>query len=224
MDIALFLQDLWALISAALTLNANALTAMIAQPNAGRLAFVLAVLAGISRLLGDSVALFINRVTPRRFVLALLGGGLLFAAELALWAVSIWLIAAVFPGAAPSLASTFLVVAAASAPWLFGFLVFAPYLGELVRWVLRIWNWLIVLILLETAIGLTLVAAFVAATAAWLALRALGILFARRLEPIRNWFWVRISGTPFELTFDQQADELARRLRQTAGGTLLAGK
>lgn len=216
MNLAQFLQDLWALILAALTLNTNALTAILSQPNAGWLALCVAVLAGISKLAGDSIALFVNRVTPRRFLLSLAAGGLMFALELALWAISIWSIATIFFQTDQALRKTWLVVAVASAPWIFGVLVFIPYLGALLRWILRIWSWLLALVLLRDIFGFTLIAAFVTATVGWLVLRALGILFAHRVDTIQEWFWTRLTGTPTELTFAEQARELGKQLRESA--------
>ncbi|OQY84178.1 MAG: hypothetical protein B6D41_16010 [Chloroflexi bacterium UTCFX4] len=216
MNLAQFLQDLWALILAALTLNTSALAAILAQPNAGWLALCVALLAGISKLAGDSVALFINRVTPRRFLLSLVAGGLMFALELALWAISIWIIAAIFFQTDQALRKTWLVVAVASAPWIFGVLVFIPYLGALLRWILRIWSWLLALVLLRDIFAFTLIAAFVTATVGWLVLRALGILFAHRVDAIQEWFWTRFTGTPTELTFTEQARELGKQLREGA--------
>ena len=143
MEAESFFQVLWTTIVGALTLDANALMSSLAQPYASWIAVCVALLAGISRLVGDSVALFINHVSPHRVGMALLGSGVTFVLELALWAVSIWLIATAFFGVDKSLSVALMVVALASAPWLLGFLVFVPYLGELVRWVLRIWSWLI---------------------------------------------------------------------------------
>jgi len=215
MELAQFIQDLWSLIVAALTLNVNALTTLLSQSNAGLLALGVAVLAGISKLAGDSVALFVNRVTPRRFVVSLLGGGVTFALELALWAISIWFVAAVVFRADEAIKVAWLVVAVASAPWVFGLFVFAPYFGELIRWALRIWSWLIVLVLLRDVFDLTFVAAFVTATVGWLALRALGLVFARPIAALDGWLWTRLTRTPTELTFERQAEKLARRLRES---------
>lgn len=215
MELAQFIRDLWSLIIAALTLNVNALSAILTLPNAGLLALGVAVMAGISKLAGDSVPLFINHVTPRRFVVSLLGGGLAFAIELALWAISIWFVARAVFRADESLEVAWLVVAVASVPWVLGLFVFAPYFGALIRWVLRIWSWLIVVVLLDNAFDLTFAAAFVTATVGWLLLRALGILFARPVAAMDAWLWTRLTSTPDELTFEQQAGELARRLRET---------
>lgn len=208
-----FFSDLLALIYNSLMLNTDALVTFAAQPNADILALLLAVLAGISRLVGDSVALFINRVSPRRFFIALLGGGVTFALELILWAFSIFVVARIFGAGDESLRMIFFIVAVASAPWLFGFLVFAPYLGALIRWLLQIWSWLIVLVLLRDAFALSLFTAFVTATVGWLLLRGAGFLFAARTEKMHAWWWTRLTGTPVELTFEEQADVMARQLR-----------
>ncbi|MCC7162289.1 MAG: hypothetical protein IT331_07330 [Anaerolineae bacterium] len=213
MDILQFLRDLWSCITAALTLDTTALSTLLLASNARLLALCVALLAGVSKLAGDSIALFVNRVSPRRFVLALLGGAVTFALELLLWATSIWVIATLLFPFDKTLTAMWVLVAVASAPWVFGFLVFVPTFGALIRWVLRIWSWLIVLVLLRDASGLSLAASFVAATVGWLALRALGILFARRSGAFHARLWKRLTGVQAELTFEEQAQALAKRLR-----------
>lgn len=215
MDILQFLRDLWSCITAALTLDTTALSTLLLASNASLLALCVALLAGISKLAGDSIALFVNRVSPRRFVLALLGGAVTFALELLLWATSIWVIATLLFPFDKTLTAMWVLVAVASAPWVFGFLVFVPTFGALIRWVLRIWSWLIVLVLLRDTSGLSLVAAFVSATVGWLLLRGIGILFARRSGAFHAWLWTRLTGAKAELTFEQQAQELAKQLRTT---------
>lgn len=219
MNIAQFLGDLWSCITAALALDTNTLSAILAASNAGLLALCVALVAGVSKLAGDSVVLFINHVPPRRFVLALLGGGVSFALEILLWATGIWAVATLFFQFRESLIEVWILAAVASAPWVFGFLVFIPTFGALVRWVLRIWSWLIVLVLLRDASGLSLAAAFVAATVGWLVLRALGVLFARRTGAFHARLWRRLTGVQAELTFEEQAQALAQELRVTATGT-----
>lgn len=216
MDILSFVRELGELATAALSLEVNTLSAMLSQPNAGWVALGLVLLSGISRLIGESVVLFINHVPARRFGVALLGGAAGFALELGFWALSIWIVATIVFNSAQTFGLTWLLVAVASAPWLFGFLVFLPYFGLVVRWILRIWSWLILLVLLQNVMNASLTVAFITATGGWLVLRGLELVFAQRERTIHDKFWTKITGQPSQLTFSEQSDALARELRETA--------
>jgi hypothetical protein len=219
MNVLSYLSDLWALGAAALTLDLSTLRSLLSQPQAGWLAFGLVLVAGISRLVGDSVVLFINHVPARRFGTALLAGAFLFALDLVIWAFSIWLLATILFNATQTVVFIFLLVAMASAPWLFGFLVFLPYFGLLVRWILRIWSWLILLALLQATLSMSPVTAFVAATGGWLVLRLLEHALSGGEKPIYGKFWARVMGKAPELNFAEQSDALAKELRKGASRT-----
>src|SRR5262249_20931618 len=102
--------NFWTLVGGALTLNGQVLLAARDAPRAYLAAVLLAVLAGISLTLGQSVVLFANRVPPGRFAFTLLAGGVTYLARLLLWSVAIWLIGVLSPRYALPLGFTFLAV------------------------------------------------------------------------------------------------------------------
>src|SRR3982751_3893682 len=117
------------LIGGALRLQRSAFDA-IEQSSQGLWdAFVIVTLAGASVTLGQSVVLFLNRVSGRRFALALVLGGLELVLEALFWTTSVWLVVGLLGVSRPHLVETIDVIGLAYAPFLFGVLVFLPYVG-----------------------------------------------------------------------------------------------
>lgn len=129
-----------ALLSDALRMASGFADAVVTTPGAGRLAATVLVLAGLSEAVGESVVLFVNRVTPKHFVRSLVISAVIFAITYLFLAASIWAVARLFfvPGVQFSQITT--VVALAQAPRLFGFLVFLPYFGLAISILLWIWS------------------------------------------------------------------------------------
>lgn len=134
------LGDAFNLIGDALLLRANFAHAVVSMPGAGQVAVIVVILAGLSEAFGESVVLFLNRVSPRRFLLSLLISAIIFAATYFFLAASIWAVAQLGFRAEVGFAVTASVVALAQAPRLFGFLVFLPYFGLPISVLLWIWS------------------------------------------------------------------------------------
>ena len=127
------------LIGGALRLDRSAFDA-IEQSSLGlRDAFIVVVLAGASLSLGQSVVLFLNRVSFGRFAFALILGGFELVLEALLWITSVWVVVGLLGVSRPHLVETLDVIGLAYAPFLFGVLVFLPYLGLRILSLLRLW-------------------------------------------------------------------------------------
>src|SRR5512136_1302112 len=150
------LSDLFQVISLALRFTPELAQAVLAYPHPGALALGVAMLAGASVLVGDSVVLFANRVRPSRFVAGLALNGILFALSLAVEGLTIWLVARYLFGAQQPLGLAILIVFLGSAPLVFGFFIMAATLGPPVGRLLRIWSWLIVVLAVRDGFQLAL--------------------------------------------------------------------
>jgi hypothetical protein len=184
-----FLADLIQVIGMALGFTSDLPQAVLALPHPGLLALAVAVLAGISQLLGDSVILFVNRVRPRPFVAALGLNGLLFALGLAAEGVVIWLIARNVFDAGELLWMGILVAFLGSAPLVFGFFIMAATLGPPVGQLLRIWSGLITLLAVSDGFGLALWQALVCMALAWLLVWLINLAFRRPLGLLNEMLW-----------------------------------
>ncbi len=162
-----------------------------------RLAFWVLMAAGLSEAVGESVVLFLNRVSPRRFAISLIISAVIFAFTYLFFALTVHLVARYAFGAGEPFSFVAGIVALGQAPRLFGLLVFLPYLGLPVS--VLLWAWSIAATVVGVAEGLKL-APFEA-----LATVALGALLLITLQ--------RTVGRPLLL--------LARLVRRQAAGVKL---
>ncbi len=180
------------LILGALALDPEAFQALLG-PGAARQRLGLGVvyLAGLSMALGQSVVLFAERVSPRRFASTLAVQAGLFLAAFLVWALSVWWVARVGFDAARPLRDVIAVVGLAYAPQLFGVLVLAPYLGGPLQAALSVWTLLATQVAASAVFGLTLGQAVVCAAGGWLLSqllqRTLGRPVVRVGRRVRAW-------------------------------------
>ena len=173
------------------------------QPQAFRhdgsaaLGLVIALLAGLSKAIGQAFILFLNRVRPLRFFLCLVLEAVLFAFGFLVWALTTWwLVLLVFRRDLP-LSIVIQALGIAHAPQLLAFLGALPYLGS---------TWLM-LLSLYTAIAFVVGLAAVTGLSLWSSLACLigGWLVAQAMH--------RCAGQPLS--------GLLRRLEQRTAGVRL---
>jgi uncharacterized membrane protein YgdD (TMEM256/DUF423 family) len=80
-----YLWAVWRAIGLGMNFEPSVVQIVETYPNAFWIAFGVVMVAGISLLLGQSVMLFLNQVTPRRFAMSLVINGLLLVAGWAVW-------------------------------------------------------------------------------------------------------------------------------------------
>lgn len=164
------------------------------QPYAREIAITIAVLAGASTLLGNSVVLFLNRIRGWRFGVSLLLNGL---GMVALYVVQAAIIAAVgfgVTGERVGPPAAIYAVMLATAPMILGFFELVPYMGPGIGHLLQAWGvaalWLVVTVLYDldiwTALWITLVG--------WGVMQLISWLLARPLSWLGNKVWQRLSG------------------------------
>jgi hypothetical protein len=154
------------LIGGALRLDPVAFAALLASDP--RLGTAIVYFAGLSTAIGQSIALFTARVSPRRFAFALGVQAALFLGGFLLWAASTHLLARALYGAEIPLVHAIGTIGLAHAPLLFGALVLAPYLGTPLQTLLSIWTLLAVVIATTTTWGLTTPAAIACGSGGWI--------------------------------------------------------
>lgn len=209
-----FLASLGAAIQYALSLNPGLAVYVTQLSHANWLAFSVATLAGISSLVGQSAVLLANRVSPGRFVLSLLLNGLMWGIDLAVWSVSLWLVAGwVYQIEAP-FRIVIRIIFLGSAPFVFGFLVLLPYLGPGIDWLLRIWSLLIILTAVRGIYPLTLWQALSCAIGGWLLIEALNLTLGRPLLWFRDWLWRTVTGSDYDQNIQAMVNDMADQLSE----------
>lgn len=182
-----FIAQVWEVFWRALVLDEQLLQAALAAPagRAGWIVVTIVVLAGAAQLLGQSVVLFLNRVTPRRFALSLLLNGVIFFAGLLIWSAFIWLAGRAF-GYSTSFGLVARMVGLGSAPYVFSLFVLVPYAGPFIGRIVAVWSFLATLGMLRFTYQASLVSALLIVGAGWLVMVILGALVGRPISGLRT--------------------------------------
>jgi hypothetical protein len=147
--------------------------------------------AGLSIAIGQSVALFAVRVSPRRFGASLLVQALLFAASFLVWALSTWWVARLGFDAFAPWRDVVVAIGLAHAPQLLGAFALAPYFGQPLGALLSAWTLASAIVATSVTFGLDLRQAALCAAGGWLLSQLLQRTVGRPVvsvgRRIRNW-------------------------------------
>jgi hypothetical protein len=180
-----------------LSLDQSIFDAVQSTPAGLRIALLVVFLAAVSEALGQSVVLFLNRVRPGRFVLALslaVGSnvvGYLF------WSVSVWLAGILLFGHDKEFWQIASVVGLAYAPQILAFFNLIPYFGSPFALFLSLWSMMLVIVAIRSGMDLATWQAATIGALSWLLLQ----------------LWRRSLGRPLY--------SLGRRLQRRAAGARL---
>jgi len=218
-DLAADMLRFWAL-AADLTAGAIGFSAEIfarvaRSGEAQSAAILIAFLAGVSEMLGQSVILVVNRVALYRFLASLAFTGVTYVLTALAWALCAIAVAPLTRlGAlgAAEIAGVAGVVSLAFAPRLFGFLAIAPYFGQALGNLLEAIAMALAIFGLHAGFGLPLWAATFCGGAGWtmsfFVRSFLGHALAKPLGRVR----VLVSGSALDRSPQQIVDDLARLL------------
>lgn len=156
----------------------------------------IALLAGLSQAIGQGFVLFVNRVQPLRFSLALLVEAVLFLLGFLFWALSTWLVALlVFQVPAEPLV-LIRALGVAHAPQLFAFLGALPYLGVPLLTALSLWTALAFVVGLVDVLELPAWDVFACLLLGWLVMHGLQRLAGQPLLRLGRRLLDRAAGVP----------------------------
>ncbi len=136
-----------------------------------------------------------NRVRPTRFALSLLLNGIVFTISLLIWGLAIWAIGSLLFPTQPGLGLVLRLIGLSAAPYIFGFLVLIPYLGEFVYRVLSVWSAVIAAGATAYSFRVGWWPAFFVVAAGWLLVWALSNTIGRPVLAARNRAWQAAAGT-----------------------------
>ncbi len=164
------------------------------------LAASIALVAGVSVLLGHGAVMFINRVRWHRALITLLIGGLFTIVLYVLQGVIVGVIAPLITGTQIPLREAAAVVLASSAPLVLGFLSFIAVLGYAIARALEIWSLACLLALVASAYETSWWRAIAVGGIAWVVMQ----VASRLLGPLTSRITSRIlslaSGRPVLVT------------------------
>jgi hypothetical protein len=194
------LYNLGEIIRQALWLEPSVYAAIQRAPKGIWLALVVVLLAAFSESFGQSIILFVNRVRPRRFILALLIATFSRLAGFLLWAVIVWLIASYVFGLPAPLAGVVSAVGLAYAPQLLAFFVLTPFLGNPFSILLSLWSMLAIIVAVRVGLGMEMWQAIVTSGLGWLLIQVWQRTLGKPVYALGRWLERHAAGVPLEFT------------------------
>ena len=194
--------SLWNAISSALSLDSLVFTELLTAPNGIRIALITVLLAGFSEAFGQSVVLFINRVMPGRFWLALIISTISHMAGYLLWSAVVWLAGSYLFDRVVPFGAVASVVGLAYAPRIFAFFTLIPFLGNTMSLLMSLWSMLAVVVALEVGLQLELWQAIVTGGAGWFLVQVWQRTLGRPVYAIDRWVKNFAAGVPLIFTMD----------------------
>jgi hypothetical protein len=180
-----YIGTMLSLVGGALKLDPAAFQAVFDHTDrTGAMLFVIVFIAGLSIMMGQSVVLFANRVTPGRFAVSLVLGALKFVIDVTIIVVVIWIMANVLGEKPWNFTQVARAIALVSAPYWLSITVLIPYLGLIIERVLKIYVYLALLVSVQTIFSIDFFYAL------WTSMLAIGLahvvssLLGRVLTPL----------------------------------------
>ena len=205
-----FLSAMWEVIKGVLGLDPEIFRAAVSLPGAWKMALAIVFVAGLSDMLGQSVVLFANRVTPRRFMVSTVMSGVMLIVSVFFYALTIWLIVRFAMGVQRTYFSTVLILVSLSyAPLVFSIFTLLPYMGNFIYQTVRVWS------LLALVVGVAAVAqsqfwvGILACLLGWLFIQFITHIPIFKIKAIDAWVWRVMTGTSQRMDSLMLADQLA---------------
>jgi hypothetical protein len=190
------LELFWQLVQGAMALQLEVFHLIETLPNGTKVAVYVLLLAGLSQAIAQSLVLFINQVTPIRFILSLGLSAILFVISTGFWVWSIWSVSHVLYGADTAFLTVFRVLGLAYAPLLWSFLIAMPYLGVPVGMVLSIWSLLCFVCGFDLVTGLGRWQALWCALLGWIVFQIMQRTIARPATALSKYLSNSVAGKP----------------------------
>jgi hypothetical protein len=198
--IAKFLESVGRALWGVWTLDTDNTRWLADDPNASWVAITIAILAGASTLLGNSVVLFLNRVRGVRFALSLLFNGLGFVALYAVQALIIAVVGYLVTGERLDVGMSTWAVLLATAPLVFGFFELVPYLGPGIARLLQAWGLIALWVIVEVLYQVDHWTALLIVGVGWGAMQLVSWLLSRPMAALGRAVWRLITGLPTMVT------------------------
>ena len=181
------------------------------------LAWAVVALAGISESVGQSLVLFVNKVRPRRFIPAVLISLISYVAGYLLWTASVYVVGRYGFDQRVTWVSIAAVVGMAYAPQVLAFFELVPFFGNPFGILLTLWSMVAVVIAVQTALGLTLGQAVLAAGLGWLLLQVVRRTVGIPVYSLGRWLRRKAIGAQLQYA-PRDLPQLRRRTMKLLGG------
>jgi hypothetical protein len=206
-----FLTAMWDVAVGVMRLDPEVFTSVVNTPGAGWVALAIAFVAGISDMVGQSVVLFANRVSPRRFGVSVVASALVLIISIFFYAFSIWLVVKFVFFLPGRFAIILILVALSYAPLVFSFAALLPYLGNFIYQAVRIWSLLALVVGVRAIAGAVFWQGILACLLGWLFIQFIVHMPFLKVKSVDAWLWRVMTGTRERLDTQMLADRLAEQ-------------
>ncbi|MCB0193492.1 MAG: hypothetical protein KDJ65_16210 [Anaerolineae bacterium] len=211
MSVIDYLYYLWQAIWNSLIFNPRVYEVVSEYPQTFWVTLGVALVGGASLLIGQSIVLFVNQVTPARFLLSMVLNGLQFAISLLIWAVLLAFLGdLIFRIDVPFVVATRIMFLTA-APMVFGFLVLIPYLGLTIQKILQVWSLLITLQIVNFQFSTNIIQSLIVVGLGWLLTVLLGGTIGRPITALRDYIWKTFIGASLDADIDEIYGRIAKQ-------------
>ncbi len=184
------LDTFFKIVGAILRRERGVIAAVHDQPGVLYVSVAIVLVAGLSERIGQSVVLFVNEIGPRRFVISLFIGSVLFLGGYVLWIASIWVIATLLFRPDVSPLAIIRAVGLGYTPLIFGFLGLIPYFGTGILTILYFWVFVAIVFAVGTVLDLAVYQAVIVSAAGGLVIlvmrATIGKPFVKWARRLRN--------------------------------------
>jgi len=195
-----FLNDVGRTIWGVWTLDTSMGAWFVTLPYPTAVAVTVALLAGVSTLLGNSVVLFLNRVKGWRFGVSLLMNGVSMVALYAVQALAIAVVGYFVTGSRVQTDTAVKAVLLATAPLILGFFELIPYMGPGIARILQAWGLVALWAVVAALYGVDRWTALFITLVGWGIMQVLSWVLARPMSAVGRWIWRLVSGRSTMLT------------------------
>jgi hypothetical protein len=202
---------MWEVAGGVMRLDSDIFTTVVNTAGAGWVALAIAFVAGISDILGQSVVLFANRVSPRRFGVSVVASALVFIFSVFFYAFSVWLMVKFVFFLPGRFRIVLTLVALSYAPIVFSFAALLPYLGNFIYQAVRIWSLLALVVGVRAVAGAVFWQGILACLLGWLFIQFIVHMPFLKIKAVDAWLWRVMTGTKERLDTQMLADRLAEQ-------------
>ncbi|HRV93604.1 MAG TPA: hypothetical protein P5526_15700 [Anaerolineae bacterium] len=206
-----YLYYLWQAIWNALIFNPRVYEVVSEYQQTFWVTLGVAILGGASLLIGQSVVLFVNQVTPARFILSMVLNGLQFAISLLVWAVLLTFLGGLIFDIEVPFRIAIRIMFLTAAPMVFGFMVLIPYLGLTIQKILQVWSLLITIQIVNFEFGTNLFQSLIVVGLGWLLTVLLGSTIGRPITALRDFIWRKFVGATLDADIQEVYQRIARQ-------------
>jgi hypothetical protein len=198
-------------ISMALRLDPDIYSTMQGSRDGLLISFAVVLLAALSEAFGQSLVLFLNRVRPFRYPLALGITGASNVIGYFLWSTVIWLTVWLIFGQQITFAATLIVVGLSYAPQLLGFIELTPYFGNFLGLMLTLWSTAAIVVAIWAGTGLKLWESALTGLATWSAIQLWRRSLGKPMYALGQWIERSVSGSALAYSVNDAVEGRLKR-------------